>query len=71
MIRFIIKDARKDKRPDGTYYILHPSNDAILAYCDNEREADAVIEVLNGMCKQREGHDPALTAARACFTMPD
>jgi hypothetical protein len=27
---------------------LHPCNDAILAYCDTEEEADMLIELLDG-----------------------
>lgn len=48
MIRFPITNA--NKRVDHTnngWWVTHPSNGAILAYCDLEEEADYVIANIN------------------------
>lgn len=47
MPHIVIADARKKQNHDGRWYVMHPSNDAILAYCDTEEEADKVISALN------------------------
>lgn len=56
MIHLIITGARKRQNKDGklpyqfggkNWWVLHPSNDSILAYCDTEAEADEVINYLD------------------------
>lgn len=49
MPHIVIVDARKKQNHDGRWFVMHPSNDAILAYCDTEKEADDVISALNRM----------------------
>jgi hypothetical protein len=50
-IHIAIKGARKEEmkgRGGGKeWWVLHPQNDAVLAYCDTEEEADKVITSLN------------------------
>lgn len=47
-IHIIITDAQKKKNDsDGRWRVMHPSNDAILAYCTTEEEADVVIATFN------------------------
>ncbi len=55
MIHFLLSGARKKENKDPetpfslggkSWWVMHPSNDAILAYCDTEEEADAVISRL-------------------------
>lgn len=50
-----IADARK-KYMNGRgglgtkdWWVIHPSNDAVLAYCDTEEEADKFIEGLKSL----------------------
>lgn len=57
MIRCIITDAEKKKKEDGSWYIRHPSNDAILAYCDTEEEADDFIALLKVFAGSLENED--------------
>lgn len=47
MIHLTFGGARK-KWAGKRVYVLHPCNDAILAYCDTEEEADMLIELLDG-----------------------
>lgn len=54
MIHMAITRARKDQYHSG-WWVMHPSNDAILAYCDTEEEADQVIAALNRL--QDQMHD--------------
>lgn len=54
MINIAIKDARVVERTDGGFYVEHPQNDAILAYCDTNDEAKAVVSVLNDLAAQIE-----------------
>ena len=44
--QIVIKNARIHKW-GNQYTVVHPSNDAILAYCDTEQEAKEVIEALD------------------------
>lgn len=47
MISFVIAQPRKQQGGEGTgWLIMHPSNSAILAYCDTEEEADRVVALL-------------------------
>lgn len=50
-IQFIIKGASKKNvykgARDESWYVMHPQNDAILAYCKTEAEADKVIRALD------------------------
>lgn len=55
MIRAVIDCARKRHDPEGGWRVLHPSNDAILAYCDSEAEADACISTINLMAEAMQG----------------
>ena len=55
MIRLVIDhvDVRKaDPATGGRWYVLHPSNDAILAYCDTEEEAGMVRKALNKLAAE-------------------
>ena len=61
MIHLTITDARKKQNHDGQWWVMHPSNDAILAYCDTEEEADKVISSLNKAEKAaNENYDYAI-----------
>lgn len=46
-IHILIWEARKKKNGDNDWWVMHPMNDAILAYCSTEKEADQVIAALN------------------------
>lgn len=46
MISFTIGEARKKGDGRGRWWVMHPCNDAILAYCDSEEEADLVLAAL-------------------------
>jgi hypothetical protein len=38
----------------GRWHVVHPSNDAILAYCETEEAANAVRDMLNAIsCRDR------------------
>lgn len=46
MISNVVKNAEAER--DGSrWHVRHPSNDAILAYCETEREAHAVVLALD------------------------
>jgi hypothetical protein len=50
MIHLIITDA--DIRPSGAggnYHLRHPMNDAILAYCDTQEEAEIARKGINDL----------------------
>jgi DNA-directed RNA polymerase subunit L len=49
MIELEIREARIKESFSNpiSYYVEHPCNDAILAYCDTEEEAERVREELN------------------------
>lgn len=52
MIQLAITDAKiRTYSPSGGSRVLvvHPQNDAILAYCDTEAEARMVREIINDM----------------------
>lgn len=50
MIHIAIANARIEPSSDGTsWWVMHPSNDAILAYCDTRGEADAFVAALDAM----------------------
>jgi homospermidine synthase len=52
MINIVIDDARVSRSPTKQgWYVYHPCNDAILAYCDTEAEAKAVCEAINDMAR--------------------
>lgn len=46
MILLPIADARIRIVSHGSVWVLHPSNDAVLAYCTTEDEARSVIAAL-------------------------
>ena len=51
VIRFAIYDAKIAK--DGLKYALaHPSNGAILAYCDTKEEAERARDAINDLALQ-------------------
>ena len=53
MIRLVIDHVDIRKADSGTqWYVLHPSNDAILAYCNTEEEAGMVRKALNELAAQ-------------------
>jgi len=55
--RIVIEDADIVHMSDRSEWILkHPSNGAVLAYCDSREEAVAIREMINDM--QRKLHDP-------------
>ncbi len=45
MIRNAITNARVKDSPNGpkAWMVLHPANDAILAYCDTQAEAERFV----------------------------
>lgn len=47
MIHILISNSKKSLQDNGQWYVFHPMNDAILAICDTEKEADLVIDLLN------------------------
>lgn len=47
MINLDIVNARVVSHPIGYWLVMHPSNDAVLAYCDTGEEAREVVEALN------------------------
>lgn len=53
MISLIIERAEVRLSGDGkTYHVIHPSNGAILAYCDTEEEAIDVRSALQSLGRQ-------------------
>lgn len=58
-IHIIINGARKVERERDSgkkeWWIMHPSNDSILAYCDSEEEADKVISSFNEVSSALSG----------------
>jgi hypothetical protein len=54
MINLVIGRARKSLQLNGGYFVLHSNNDAVLAYCDTEREADLCIEILDTLSRRCE-----------------
>lgn len=52
MIRLIIEKPRVVNAGEGRgWYVSHPSNDAILAYCGTEGEANAVADALTALAR--------------------
>lgn len=56
--RIVIEDANIIQMSDRSerWILTHPSNGAILAYCDSREEASAIRELINDM--RRKLHDP-------------
>jgi hypothetical protein len=55
MIRLVIDhvDVREaSPGSGGEWWVLHPSNDAILAYCDTKEEAELVSKGLRELAAQ-------------------
>jgi hypothetical protein len=55
MIRLVIDhvDIRQsDSKAGGQWYVMHPSNDAILAYCDTKEEAELTRKGLADLAAQ-------------------
>jgi hypothetical protein len=55
MIFFNLKDCKivdASKSSGSRYWIEHPQNDAILASCDTEAEAQIIISELNELSKK-------------------
>lgn len=50
-MQLVIGEPRINERHE----VLHPSNDAILAYCDNEREAMELANALTNLAKAAAG----------------
>jgi hypothetical protein len=51
MIRLIITDADVRKSSRDGWLVEHPSNGAILAYCETEDEAKRVRDAINDMAR--------------------
>ncbi len=58
-VHLILSGARKspDRSNAGRWYVLHPSNDAILASCDTEEEAERTVVLLDAFCSA-PAHNP-------------
>jgi hypothetical protein len=55
MVKLTTDDAKISKQPSGEVYVTHPTNGAILAYCNSEAEARDVVELLNDLARQLRG----------------
>lgn len=58
MIKIVIEDADIGRSSTTTrveFIVQHPSNGAILAYCDTKEEAVAVREGINDLARQLRG----------------
>lgn len=57
MIKIVIEDAevKELSSTHDRFIVRHPSNDAILAYCDTKEEAVAVCEGINDLARQLRG----------------
>ena len=51
MIRIAMTDANVRKSSRSGWLVEHPSNGAILAYCDTEEEAKRVQDAINDMAR--------------------
>ena len=51
MIKLVITDAKKKRDVTGAWFVFHPCNDSILAYCGTEEEADIVINSFNKLSR--------------------
>jgi hypothetical protein len=53
MVNFVISGAEVQRGgPEGCvgeWWVIHPTNGAILAYCDSENEAHAVVSILRAL----------------------
>jgi hypothetical protein len=67
-IQFAIHDAHvsPDRGNPGRWLVLHPCNDAILAYCDTREEAEQAVIRLNALCKSYRISKPPLFEVCAC-----
>lgn len=55
MISPYIHDARVELRGRKTWYVFHPSNDAVLARCDSREEAERYRDAINDLPRQLRG----------------
>ena len=68
MIRSAISRARKKQRDRGKkkeWWVLHPTNDAVLAYCATEKDADLFIACLDTLDDSRF-HNPPYPNCQTC-----
>ena len=52
MIHLKTNDARVQLQPNGTWTVIHPASDAVLAACDTKEEASVVREAFNDLARQ-------------------
>lgn len=58
MIKLTIAGARVKSMAKGAeWWVVHPCNDAILAYCSTREEADRIVRAIDGIAASIERHN--------------